>query len=323
MTQVDSNRVREPSRARFAFGQRGLAEWRDARPPRLLWPFLASPGVLWLCAFFVVPFYAVLAMAGGGLDEFASPVPEWNPLAWNSAQIIDAFESVLPGGTNWHPMERTVVYVAVALALCFVIAYPVAYYVSRIAGRNKGLLLLLLLAPFWVNYLMRMLAWINLLQTDGYVNDVLDPLPFVDPSDWLSGKSSTLILGLVYGYIPFLILPLYAALDRIDGRLIEASRDLGIGPIRTFFQVTLPASRQGLLAAGAITALPMFGDYYTQDLLSRSPQTQMLGNQIEDALQQGASKQLGAGLVIVLSTFLTVLMAYYLWSTNRAAQEVR
>ncbi len=323
MTALDPPRVTNPAQATFRFGRRGIAEWRAARPPRALWPFLASPGVLWLCAFFVVPFYAVLAMAGGTLDEFATPIPEWNPVAWNGEQILDAFRSVLPGGTNWNPMRRTVVYVVIALALCFVIAYPVAYYVARKAGRNKGLLLLLLLAPVWINYLMRMLAWINLLQTDGYVNDVLDPLPFVDPSEWLSGRSSTLILGLVYGYIPFLLLPLYAALDRIDGRLIEASRDLGIGPFRTFCQVTLPASRQGLLAAGAITALPMFGDYYTQDLLSRSPRTQMLGNQIEDALQQGASKQLGAGLVIVLSTFLTVLMAYYLWSTNRAAQEVR
>jgi spermidine/putrescine transport system permease protein len=156
------------------------------------------------------------------------------------------------------------------------------------------------------------------------VNDVADFLPFVEPTSWLDGRWQTLVLGLVYGYIPFLILPLYAALDRIDGRLIEASRDLGIGPIRTFFQVTLPMSRQGMLAAAVITALPMFGDYYTQTLLSASPETSMLGNQVETyLLRSGASRDIGAALVVVMSAFLAILMAYYLWSTNRAAEEAR
>jgi spermidine/putrescine transport system permease protein len=161
------------------------------------------------------------------------------------------------------------------------------------------------------------------LQTDGYVNDVAAVVPFVSPTNWLDGRWYTVVFGLVYGYLPFFVLPLYSALDRIDHRLIEASRDLGIGPIATFRRVTLPLSRQGLLAAGAITALPMFGDYYTQDLLSQSPSTSMIGNQINTFLRSGASKQTGAALVLVLSMFLAILMAYYLWSTNAASTEVR
>lgn len=310
-----------PRRVRFG---RGLAEWREARPPRALWPGLAAPGVAWLLAFFAVPFYAIVSLAAGGVNEFAEPVPEWNPLRWDLGRISDVFVAVLPGGDLWHPMRRTIVYVTLALVLCFLIAYPVAYYVSRHAGRRKGLLLLLLLAPFWISYLMRMLAWINLLQVDGYVNDLLAPLPFVDRTAWLDGRWETLVLGLVYGYIPFLILPLYAALDRIDGRLIEASRDLGIGPVRTFFKVTMPLSRQGMLAAAVITALPMFGDYYTQVLLSSSTKTTMLGNQIETyLLRSGSSRDIGAALVFVMSALLAVLMAYYLWSTNAASKEVR
>ena len=139
-------------------------------------------------------------------------------------------------------------YVGAALPICFLIGYPVAYYVARYAGRRRGLLLALLLAPFWINYLMRMLAWVNLLQDDGYVNDVTAAVG-LGRVNWLDGRAVTVVLGLVYGYVPFLVLPLFAALDRIDGRVLEASRDLGIGPAATFLRVTLPLSRQGMLAA--------------------------------------------------------------------------
>jgi spermidine/putrescine transport system permease protein len=203
------------------------------------------------------------------------------------------------------------------------IGYPVAYYVARFGGRRKSLLLALILAPFWINYLMRMLAWINLLQDDGYVNDALRALHVVNhPVNWLNGRPASVVLGLVYGYVPFFILPLYAALDRIDIRLLEASRDLGVGPIRSFVHVTLPLSAQGALAASVITALPMFGDYYTTDLLSGSPRTSMIGNQIQFYLLNSSEKNKGAALVVVLSAMLMVLMAYYLVTTDRAARAV-
>jgi spermidine/putrescine transport system permease protein len=187
---------------------------------------------------------------------------------------------------------------------------------------RRGLLLGLLLAPFWINYLMRMLAWVNLLQEDGYVNDAAARFG-IDRASWLDGRPLTVIMGLAYGYVPFLILPLFAALDRIDQRVLEASRDLGMGPARTFWRVTLPMSRQGILAAGVITALPMMGDYYTADLLSGSPRTSMVGNQIEFYLFEGSQKNAGASLVVVLSVFLMVAMAYYMWSTDRATRELR
>jgi spermidine/putrescine transport system permease protein len=169
-----------------------------------------------------------------------------------------------------------------------------------------------------------MLAWVNLLQEDGYVNDVLSALQLTsEPINWLEGRSVTVIFGLVYGYIPFLVLPLFAALDRIDRSLLEASRDLGMGPLRTFLRVTLPMSKQGLLAAAVITALPMMGDYYTADLLSGSPRTSMIGNQIEFFLFEGSQKNAGAALVVILSILLMAGMAYYLIQTDRAARELR
>jgi spermidine/putrescine transport system permease protein len=285
------------------------------------WGLFAFPGVLWLILLFVVPFYGVLAVAFGGVDPiFGSPVPAWNPLHWDTGTFGDVVHNAVFGSFR-TVFIRTFTYVGTALALCFVIGYPVAYYIARHGGRRKGLLLALILAPFWINYIMRMLAWINLLQDDGYVNDVLTGLHVTGgPVNWLNGRPMSVVLGLVYGYIPFFILPLYAALDRIDQRLIEASRDLGIGPARTFLHVTLPLSKSGMLAAAVITALPMFGDYYTADLLSGAPRTSMIGNQIQFYLLDSSEKAVGASLVVVLSIVLIVLMAYYLVTTDRATR---
>ncbi len=287
-----------------------------------LWPALALPGTAWLLVFFVAPFYAIAAIAFGTVDPlFGSPIPVWNPLQWQFGALSGVVHSALFG--DLRPVfVRTFVYVAVALTVCILIGYPVAYYVARLAGRRRGLLLALILAPWWINYLTRMLAWINLLQPDGYVNRALQSVHVISaPVDWLSGNPYTVIIALAYGYIPFFIIPLFATLDRIDGRLLEASRDLGVGAAGTFWHVTLPLSRQGLLTASAITVLPMFGDYYTNTLVSGSPTTNMVGNQIEFYLLESQEKAVGAALVLVLSVLLMALMAYYLVATQRASKE--
>jgi len=289
------------------------------------WAGLALPGVAWLCLFFLLPFYVVLCVAFGGVDPILlTPRPEWNPLAWNTA----AFEFVLdglftPGAAFETVFVRTLVYVVVATGLSLLIAYPVAYYVARYGGRWKGLLLLGLIAPFFISYLMRMLAWINLLQDDGWVNEVLMWVGILDaPRTWLDGRASSVIFGLVYGYVPFMILPLYAFLDRIDRSLLEAARDLGASPFEAFRMVTLPLSMPAILAGIAIIALPMFGDYYTPDLLSGAPQTSLIGNQINLYIRGGQQVPVGAALVIVLMLFLTVLMGYYVYATARAQRRL-
>jgi spermidine/putrescine transport system permease protein len=287
------------------------------RAALLLWASLATPGTVWLLVFLVVPFYAIAAVAFGYRDPlFGSPVPEWNPVYWDTTTFLEAVRSTFTG--DLRPVfVRTLVFVAIALAICILIGYPIAYYLARHAGRRRGLLLGLILAPWWINYLTRMLAWLSLLQEDGYVNDALRlvNLPGVQ---WLSGRPYTVILALVYGYVPFFIVPLYATLDRIDGRLLDASRDLGVGGARTFFHVTLPLSRPGLITACVVTALPMFGDYYTNSLVSGSPTTTMVGNQIELFLLGGSRQDLGASLVLIMSAMLMVLMVYYLVSSQRA-----
>ncbi len=289
---------------------------------RFFWPSFALPGAAWLVLLFLVPTYAVLAVAFGTVDPiFSNPVPVWNPLHWQFSTMRDVLRQLRPGQPFWTVYVRTFAYVAIALAGCLAIGYPVAYYLARHARRTKTTLLLLLIVPFWVSYLMRMLAWVGLLLPDGLVNRTLMDVGILSqPYGWLDGQASSVILALIYGYVPYLILPLYATLDRIEPHVLEAGRDLGASPISTFLHVTLPLSRHGIMAASVLIALPMFGDYYTNDVISGSPRTTMIGNEINLFFQGGPQRTVGAALVIVLSAVLAVLMSYYLWVTVRASR---
>jgi ABC-type spermidine/putrescine transport system permease subunit I len=282
---------------------------------------LAVPGIIWLAVLFIVPFYAVLAIAMGKLDQlFEAPVAVWNPLQWSSENVIDVWHDLFGSAAFAGPIVvRTIVYVAISSVLSLAIGYPAAYFVARFAGRRKGLFLVLLIAPFWISYMMRMLAWVDLLQTGGYVNKALGWFG-VSPVNWLGGKPVTVVLGLVYGYIPYLILVLYAGLDRIEPSLIEAGRDLGLGRIRTFVRVTLPMSRQPILTGLLITVLPMLGDYFTNQLLSGAASTSMIGNLIEGQLGTPGIEGQGAVLSLMLLLVLVVPMVYYVIATNRSSQ---
>jgi ABC-type spermidine/putrescine transport system permease subunit I len=265
----------------------------------------------------------MLSVAGGGVNSFfQTAVPTWNPLHWSSANLTAVWHDIAGAGAFLGaPALRTVIYTAIATVLSLAIAYPVAFFVARYAGRRKTLFLVLLIAPFWVSYMMRMLAWIDLLQQGGLFNSVLSDLGLPGNTDWLGGKSLTVILGLVYGYIPYLILVLYAFLDRIDPSLLEAARDLGLNKWRTFWRVTVPLSKPAIVAGVFITALPMLGDYFTNQLLSAAPGTTMIGNAIEGQLDSPGETGQGAVLALMLLLVLLIPMIYYVVSTARASRE--
>ena len=284
--------------------------------PRWFWPSFATPASVYITVFFVLPLYVILSVALGTVNEITQgPVPIYQPWFWTSKYLTKVIGNAV--GYERGVYIRTFLYVLIASIICVIIAYSVAYYVARFGGKRKGLFLTLLIAPFFVSYLMRMLAWINLLQTDGYVNRVLGWIPFAPHNvSWLAGYPVTLVLGLVYGYIPYMILPFYGFLDRIQQSLLEAGRDLGASPARTFVRVTLPLSRQAILAGIVIVSLPMFGDYYTHDLLSRTVKTTMVGNLLDRAVNDTGQGPSAAVLVIILMIILLVPMAYYLRSTS-------
>ncbi len=261
---------------------------------RLFWACLAAPGILWLALLFIVPFYVVLSIAAGRLNQlFGTPIAVYNPLSWSTSNLAVAWRDIAGPTAYVGPiLLRTVIYTAAAAALSLLIGYPVAYFVARFAGKRRGLMLVLLIAPFWISYMMRMLAWVDLLQTNGYVNSVLTFLHLAShPVNWLSGQPVTVVLGLVYGYIPYVILVLYAGLE------------------------------QPIMTAMLITVLPMLGDYFTNQLLSGATNTSMIGNVIDQELSTPLFQGEGAVFSVFLLLILVVPMVYYVASTNRTGRE--
>jgi ABC-type spermidine/putrescine transport system permease subunit I len=257
--------------------------------PSWFWPSFAAPASIWLIVLFVVPFYVILSIAFGGVDPiFLTPEPVYNPVGWDASSFVRVASGFTTAGSIYQgALLHTAVFVAAATALCLVIGYPVAYFIARHAGRFRAVFLVALIAPFWISYMMRMLAWINLLQPDGYV--------------------------------PYMILPLFAFLDRISTSSLEASRDLGAGPAATFRRVTLPQSRQAILAGIVIVMLPMFGDYFTTALLASTRNTAMIGSLIVSSMGSSLVQE-GASLVLLLLLALIAPMLYYLRSTTRAVE---
>ena len=294
------------------------------RSTRFLWPVLGLPAMVWIALFFLVPLYVVLCVSFGTVDPiFRSPVPIWNPLEWQFTQVQVVWDRLFGPDNFYLPaVLRTLLYVVIAVFACLLIAFPVAYFTARYAGKYKGLVLALLVAPFFISYMMRMLAWINLLQPDGLVNTIITFGGAV-PVDinWLSGNPYTVVMGLIYGYVPYMLLPLFAALDRISPSLLEAARDLGASGFDLFRRVILPMSLPGIVAGTLLISLPMMGDYFTSDMLSKSPNTAMIGNLINLSIATpGQSGQAGALLILVL---LVLLIPMILYTRSNARAEVR
>ena len=301
-----------------------MAERGARRRTHNLWPALAIPGIVWMALLLVAPFYVVLAILFGGVDPILrQPVPVWNPYYWDFAQFDYVWQHIVGQDAFFRPaLVRTVVYVGVSSLLCLLIAYPVAYYTARFAGRWKGLLLAALIAPFWISYMMRMLAWVNLLQTEGLVNKALSLGGLFEVHvNWLGGRPETVVMGLVYGYVPYMILPLFAGLDRMPVATLEAARDLGANRWETFRRVTWPLSRQAVVASVLVTSVPMLGDYFTNDLLSGSPDTSMIGNLINNSvLTPGQTGQAGAFVLLILLVSILPMVVYVRYT--RSAEDI-
>jgi ABC-type spermidine/putrescine transport system permease subunit I len=312
----------EPAEAGGASAPVGADQPTGVWYPRWYWPSFTAPGLIWLAVFFILPFYVVLSVAFGTVDQvFRNPLPVYEPWWWSFSTFSTTLEKFTTGDQIYlDPLIRTLIYVFAASVICLVVGYLVAYYTARHAGGRRGLILILLVAPFWISYLMRIYAWQSLLQPDGYINDFLGIFGKA-PVEWLAGKPITVILGLVYGYIPFMILPLFGNLDRINQNLLEAGRDLGASPWQTFRRVTLPLSKPAILAGLVIVSLPMFGDYYTNNLLG-STETSMFGNLIDNSVGLAGRGPEAGSLVLILIVIVMVPMLYYLRATRRAAEGI-
>jgi spermidine/putrescine transport system permease protein len=262
------------------------------------------PGALWLIAFFLIPIGILLAISFGYTDDLGNSI---------YSTRLDNFERAFD--PLFVPvLLRSVGFAAATVVLCLLIGYPVAYYIARFGGRRRNVLLALVVLPFFVNYLVRTYAWVALLGDDGVVNGALSSeIRFLN-TPW------AVIGGLVYGYLAFMILPIYAALDRMDPSLIEAGKDLYGGRWQTFRHVTFPHTIQGVLAGGVLVFLPAVGDFVSAQLLG-GPDEYMIGNLIQQQFFAAENWPFGAALTTLMMAFLLIFMVLYLRSSARASEQ--
>jgi len=262
------------------------------------------PGGLWLLLLFVVPVVLVLALSFGYTDDLGEAI--YDTRLDNYERLVDP--DYLP------VLFRSAGFALGAVVLCLLIGYPVAYYIAVFGGRWKNVLIALVVLPFFVNYLIRTYAWIAMLGDDGLVNGVFDTsIRFINTPYAVVG-------GLVYGFLAFMILPIYAALDRMDPALIEAGKDLYGSPWETFRHVTWPHTFQGVLAGSVLVFLPAVGDFVAASLLG-GPEEVMVGNLIQQQFQASDNWPFGAALTIAMMAFLLIWMSLYLRAAAREGKE--
>jgi spermidine/putrescine transport system permease protein len=268
------------------------------------------PPAVWLLLIFAVPLGIMVALSLGVTDPLYQAIYGFHPE--NYADVFDSlYASVL---------LRSVLYAIGTVVLCVLIGYPIAYYIARFGGRWKTLLIAIVVLPFLVNYLVRTYAWVAILSDEGLVNGIIKDIGLTESGIQFVNTPWAVIGGLVYGYLAFLILPLYAALDRMDPSLIEAGKDLYGSRWQTFRHVTWPAAFQGLLAGCVLVFLPAVGDFVSAQLLG-GPDTYMVGNMIQQQFLEAANWPFGAALTIVMMVFLLIWMSLYLRSAARASRE--
>jgi spermidine/putrescine transport system permease protein len=279
------------------------------RKSERLWTVLLLPGTLWMSVFFVSALALVILLSFGRTDALGNP---------RFGATLENIRGILEW-TYLRVIIRSLVYSVTATAICLVISYPVAYVIARHGGRYKTALIALIVVPFFANYLVRMYGWQTLLSDDGIVLQRLRDLG-VSSDFHILDTAGAVIGGLVYGYIVFMILPVYASLQRMDGSLIEAGRDLYGSPLRTFLTVTVPATRAGAYAGIVLVFLPAMGDFISASLLG-GPDNLMIGNLIQDKFFAGQNWPLGAALTMTLMMLLLVCMFAYLRQTARDSRE--
>lgn len=284
----------------------------EQRPPRRrgrLTPYwLLLPGLLWLVLFFVLPmvYQASTSVQTGSLEEGYK-------VTWH---FVTYWEAV---SEYWPQFVRSVLYAASATVLCLLLGYPLAYLLAFRAGRWRNLLLVLVIAPFFTSFLIRTMAWRTILSDNGPVVALLDRLRVLDVTAWLGLTTDDRVLatplavicGLTYNFLPFMILPLYASLERLDPSLREAARDLYATGSVTFRTVTLPLSMPGLAAGTLLTFIPASGDYINAQLLG-SPSEQMVGNAIQRQFLHVLDYPTAAAMSFLLMAVILLAVSVYI-----------
>jgi spermidine/putrescine transport system permease protein len=223
-----------------------------------------------------------------------------------------------------HPLYARILGQSILLAagttlLCLIMGFPLAYYIARAAPRRQGLWLLLVMIPFWTNFLVRTYAWMFILRTEGLLNTLLLKLGLIATPIELLYSNTAVVIGLVYGYLPFMVLPLYVALERVDRTLVEAAWDLYATRWAVFWQIILPLARPGVMAGCLLVFIPSLGAFLTPDLLGGA-RSMMIGNLIQHEFLVARDWPLGAAISCVLMLFVVGMMGWLLRASTPLSQ---
>src|SRR3954464_12095211 len=271
-------------------------------PRHLRWltPYLfLVPGLLWLALFFVIP---MIVMAAVSLQQ--GSLGTGYTMTWNFGIYPEVLNTYLP------QFARSLVYALIVTLATLLIGYPIAWTIANRGGRFKNILLLLVIAPFFTSFIIRTLAWKQILADNGMILGTLKDLGLMDPNVHVLASPLAVISGLTYNFLPFMILPLYVALEKIDPHLVEAATDLYASRSQAFRRVTLPLSMPGVFAGSLLVFIPAVGDFVNADILG-SRDTTMIGNVIQRLFINTNAYPEAAALSFVLMAVVLVLVAIY------------
>jgi spermidine/putrescine transport system permease protein len=259
---------------------------------------LLAPGILWLAIFFLIPlaFLGYESLQSGLFPDFE--------FTWEFSNFSDAIR-------DYHEQfVRSFVYAGIATVACLVLAYPLVYWIAFRAGPWRNLFLLFIVAPFFVTYLVRTLAWLNILADEGPVVGILRDLHILGPDGRLLATTFAVVSGITYNFFPFMALPIYVSLEQIDPRLLEAAKDLYASSTQAFLRVTLPLSAPGIVAGTLLTFIPAAGDFINAALLG-TPQQAMIGNVIQAKFLESLDYPAAASLSFILMALILVALLVY------------
>jgi len=262
--------------------------------------WLLIPAVLWMLAFFLLPLLLVFAISFASRGLYGGV--QWAFSLTNYTMILDPLYLQIYG--------RSVLLAAVTTAICLLIGYPLAYFIARVSRRWQGVWLLLVIIPFWTNFLVRTYAWMFILRTEGLLNTVLLNAGMIRTPIEILYTDWAVLIGLIYGYLPFMVLPLYAAIERLNRSVVEAAWDLYANGWSVFWRVVFPLTKSGVIAGCLLVFIPSVGAYITPDLLGGA-KTMMVGNLIQHEYLVIRDWPFGSAISFVLMTLVVLGVLMY------------
>jgi putrescine transport system permease protein len=276
--------------------------------------FVQGVPTIWLIVLFLIPFIIVFKIS---FSEVRLAMPPYAPLLeWVNGKLV----AIKLNFSNYSFLFTDALYVssylyslkvaAVSTVFCLLLGYPMAYAIARSGETSRNVLLMLIVLPFWTSFLLRVYAWIGLLKSNGVINNVLMSTGIIHEPLTMLQTDFAVYVGIVYSYLPFMILPLYSNLEKHDGTLLEAAADLGARPITTFLRITLPQSMPGIIAGSLLVFIPAVGEYVIPSLLGRTDQL-MIGRVLSDEFFENRDWPVASAVAILMLGLLVIPMMLF------------